>query len=869
MTLRPIKQSQFLKGINASAAYNAQPKGTVPRISNLVLTSRGALRSCDQNMGICTLGGAGPVTGAPPFLSVQFFQPAQNLRKILALQNTPTGALAAPGGLAASDGGAGGSLAASTTYYYVVTALDASGNETTASNEVNFVQGGTPHVVNLNWTAVPGAVAYNVYRSTSMGTEVLLTGFGLPTTTNSYADNGLNSPASMTYTVISITAQGHSVPPFAPYTTYTFLLATQPPVMTMPAFTIAGNSQSGFNGVWGAGGVVSGNYVTITIRNRNVNLIGTGGTLSVASGGAGISPPTVNGTQQLQLIDVSGLSYAIPANLIYTFPPGMIVPMPVFPIGSSGGSSNNVGGGTAVNPAGGNVVGQTCVIPDMVAFTAKLILALGNGYPPYETDGTSGGTLALANTFTGAFPGWVATTAYNVGDIVQPIVPNGFIYIAIQGGISGTSEPTFPTGPGQTVSDHTVIWRQDGSNGTPAPRGAAHAINHAGSLWLWNTFPSDSSDNLDGPSILKMSDANNANSWNPINVAYVGKDDGQQGMGLASFTIAETGIEPTGSLVLFKEFSTYQVIGVFGATDFEIEKAQTDLGCIAPRTIRFVPGFGIVRLSHLGVAVFDGVRDRLISEEIRPYLFGGQNDITQLDQSFIYMAKADVVAVPPMYVLAIPILGNGNNGSLTRLCCYDLVLKAWTIIDLPFAIEALRQLNIPGGLPLTVFGGWQDSMISRWQVGDQQGWQAWLDPTQSIHQGVTNAWSFRTPSAIGAEASDRVTYRRLVVRGLWQGTNTSGPGEPVIPTNSTGTLSFGITITTDRTLSLNTPARLILTPSGGVSDSSFELVCEIGRTGLDAYATVTGTQALGGAPMEIVEADWLAIARPIGALSRV
>ena len=269
--------------------------------------------------------------------------------------------------------------------------------------------------------------------------------------------------------------------------------------------------------------------------------------------------------------------------------------MPVFPVGSSGGSSSAPGGGTAVNPAAGNVSGATCVVPDMIPFVGLTILALGNGYPPYQTDGTTGATTALTNAFTGAFPSWVATTAYNVGDIIQPATPNGHVYKCIQSGISGTSTPTFPTGAGLTVSDHTAIWQENGSNATPAPRGAAHAINHAGSLWLWNTSPTNTSDNLDGPSVLKMSDSNNPNSWNPLNVAFVGKNDGQQGMGMASFTIAETGITPTASLVLFKEFSTYQVIGVFGATDFEIEKAQTDLGCIAPRTIKFVPGFGIVR----------------------------------------------------------------------------------------------------------------------------------------------------------------------------------------------------------------------------------------------------------------------------------
>jgi hypothetical protein len=222
-----------------------------------------------------------------------------------------------------------------------------------------------------------------------------------------------------------------------------------------------------------------------------------------------------------------------------------------------------------------------------------------------------------------------------------------------------------------------------------------------------------------------------------------------------------------------------------------------------------------------------------------------------------------------MYVSAIPVLGQGNDGRLVRLCCYDLVLKAWSIVDLPFAIETLRQLNIPGGVPMTIFGGWSDSMISRWQLGDQQGWQAWLDPNQAVTQGIHQMWNFRTPSALGAESTDRVTFRRLLVRGLWEGTNTAGPGEPLIPTDSTGTQSFAVSVTVDRASWRATPVRNLLTPSGAVKDSSFELVIDLGVTGLDAYATVSGTQNLGGAPVEVDECDWAAIPRPVGGLARV
>lgn len=879
MALKPIKQSQFLKGVNASVAYNSQPKGTVPRISNMVFTNRGAMRSADQNLGICTLNGAGPAAGEGPIVSTQFFQPTSSSRKVLSLQRDFDTPLAVPTSLTATLA-AGGTLTLGQPYYYEVTAIDGIGGETTTSNEVTATPSGGNRSISLAWTAVPGAFGYNVYRGTSTGTETRLVGAGLPASTNSYIDTGaatnaavsfalLASPNGASRTLVNTIGGRH-------YYLYSFTTTVTPTGFTNGTqVTTSGVLPADLNVVssFPSYPSLAGNTISFIVTSFFLmpNETGGGGTIAF---GAGVNPPLANTTQTLSLIDMSNLTYSKPTSVIKTFPTGQFPPIAGFPPGSVGGGFSGGSSGATNNPSCGGILGQSCPIPDMVPFVGMMMIILGNGLPPYQSDGTTGGTIPLANTFTGAFPGWVASTAYSVGDIIQPDTPNGHVYICIQGGISNTTiQPAFPTSQGQTVNDGSgssaIIWQEHGSNATPAPRGAAHAISHAGSLWLWNTYPTTTSDLLDGPSVLKMSDANQPNSWNPINTAFVGKDDGQQGMGMASFTIAESGIPPEGSLVLFKEFSTYQVIGVFGATDFAIQKAQTDLGCIAPRTIKFVPGFGIVRLTHLGVAVFDGVRDRLISEEIRPYLFGDIGDIQQMDFSWAYAAKGDVTAVPPMYVMAIPVLGGPGNGSLTRLCCFDLVLKAWSIIDLPFGIEALRQLLIPGGEPLTVFGGYSDAMLSRWQVGDQQGWQAWLDNSLQAHQGTPLTWNFRTPSALGAEASDRIMFRRLIVRGIWQGVLSMGAGQPPIAVNTTGTTAFSILMVIDKGAVPTGPARPIFTPTGGVADSSFELVTEIGRTGLDAYATVSGTQALNGSPVEIVECDWHAVARPIGALARV
>ncbi len=64
---------------------------------------------------------------------------------------------------------------------------------------------------------------------------------------------------------------------------------------------------------------------------------------------------------------------------------------------------------------------------------------------------------------------WSAGTAYVVGNVVQPQTPNGFVYTAITGGLSGPLfEPTFPTTVGLTVQDFEVTWQNTGEIGSSA-----------------------------------------------------------------------------------------------------------------------------------------------------------------------------------------------------------------------------------------------------------------------------------------------------------------------------------------------------------------------------------------------------------------
>lgn len=68
------------------------------------------------------------------------------------------------------------------------------------------------------------------------------------------------------------------------------------------------------------------------------------------------------------------------------------------------------------------------------------------------------GTDQITITPTNNLPAWAATTAYSLGDRVEPTTPNTYVYEVTTAGTSGGSEPTWPTVVGSTVVDGTVVW---------------------------------------------------------------------------------------------------------------------------------------------------------------------------------------------------------------------------------------------------------------------------------------------------------------------------------------------------------------------------------------------------------------------------
>ena len=839
MGVKPISFGPFIKGVDASTGVLTQPKGSVPRGSNLLLSKRGSLRTCDGSTIIDAYNGF-PTVGRGRALAEFFFAPSGVAGYYLRIMAALDQHLGAPLNLAGT-GVSGGSLVSGQAYYWVITALDGVGGETTVSNEFALTPSGGNLSVSLTWNKVPNAVAYNVYRGTTSGGEVLLSGVGLPATTNAYVDNGSATVGGGTLNVAVINWEGY---PGHPATIYYIELDEPVAVVVGGKAVYTAGTNSALNGTYTIESQISPRVLYLTGPSLSAYVESDNGTLFVG----GNTPPIVDTSQQTALYAMppaaEGISYS-DANIVA-----------LFPAAESSGTLQE-----GYSPSGG-VAGNVCVVPQMVQFTNQAVLALGNGFAPqvysdpngtptnpakivsisaisvdangvvtvttssshginttqgvganvviagvsntfYDTNGqgcsafvtiaipdsthvkvynpnaigqgaSSGGTLTVStipviSTFTPAYPVWTASVNYSVNSIIEPTTSNGYYYKAIQGGTSGTTEPTFPTRVGQQVVDGQIIWQNEGllNTAAPPPPGCADMAVYAGSLWMFNTWVSNTATGLDGPCSLRMSDVNDLQAWNPINQAFLDKDDGTEGMALGSFTIAAQGIPPEGCLCAFKRRAVYQIVGVFGADNFAIQRVQSDMGILAPRTLQFVPGFGLARLTYIGIAVFDGVNDRIVSTQVAPYLIGSNDpdnaDIVPMDPVWQTVCQSALTASPPMYCTAIPIAATpgASNGNLTRIMCFDLVLKAWGIVDLPFPISTMFGTVTFSTVSQTVLGSASDGTLQQWQANST----SWATAASGSLLSAQIAWLLRSPTNASKDAAERLYLRRVAIMG--------------------------------------------------------------------------------------------------------
>lgn len=843
MSFKPTSSGAFVRGVDASTGVLLQPRGSVPRASNFLLTKRGALTVCDGSQIVCAWNGV-PTAGRGKAMCEFLFAPIGVSRYYLRVMKVLDQHLGKPQHQVAVDNGGPGSLNGA--YRWTVTALDGAGGETdgNALGETGAVIA-AGHDALITWNVVPNAAGgYNVYRTNIFGFALLIATVPqvpLGTTLVSFIDTGL--------------PLGTQTPPATDNTQQTAMFIMSPssgPVAYGPLSQVAiwpadlpnldGGIQGGSGGHGGTGG-------------------GSVGTPGVTP--SGVYPPgNVSFLPQIvQFVNVAciALGNSYPPQVYHDLlgtpdNPAVKVAVTAISVDSYGVVTVTTGaphGLTAANvgaciilingvPAPYNGCFQVITVPAPNQVTVRNLAAIGAG-------ATSGGlmvvtTIPIFNTFTAQFDPWVAQTQYAVNSIAEPTVPNTFFYKVVSpqaGGQSGQSEPTWPLTIGGTVQDGTITWQNAGTTASaaPPPPGAAHISVYEGALWVYNTRSLNTTDGLDGPCVLRMSDVNQPNSWNPVNAAFLDKDDGFEGAGLQSFTITAQGIPPQGSLVATKLRALYQILGVFGSTNFTIQRISTDMGCLAPRTLQFVPGFGVGRLTHLGISIFDGVNDRLISPQVTPYLFPTNDpeltDITVADANWLPLAMGVMTANPAMYCVFIPI-GN-SNGALTRALCFDLVLKAWAIVDLPFPISATLQAQGLTSNPITLLGSFSDGTLQRWQAGDVQ----WATSSSGSSTPAPVAYMVRTPVVASKDPEQRIYVRRVIVIG------------------QSGAAPVGRMTITARVNGVAQPAQTVALPATG----RFAVQGAIGITSDLFDAIISGT-----GDITIDSFGWNIVPKPIGLL---
>lgn len=388
-------------------------------------------------------------------------------------------------------------------------------------------------------------------------------------------------------------------------------------------------------------------------------------------------------------------------------------------------------------------------------------LLIAPGYNQLLQSYTTGGGLVPINnsSFTGtapSYPAWTASTAYTFNTFISAVVSGTtYFFQATQGGTSGSSAPSWNTTYGSITVDNNIRWTNLGNGGLAPPLAAAYVFYHEGFIWVWGTSATYQADGINGPTTLWQSGLGDINYWNPQFSAFIGKGDGQTIEGGSVFAQAEAGILSTPQLVLFKSSDTYQIVGAFPSTA-SIVKVKTGVGCVAPDTIRFLPGLGIMRMSQYGPALFNGQDDIVdpLTDPIRPYLFGGRGDITPVDWMNMSTASAALVANPPGYWMIVPLAG--GNGTNVRGFFLDRILKAWMVMDFPASLgPAIYHEGDPvsghSAIGNTIALGASDGMLRQYFNG-----------ATTWDTGAAVAWSFRTPP-LGSPGVP-VFYRRLNLR---------------------------------------------------------------------------------------------------------
>jgi hypothetical protein len=220
-----------------------------------------------------------------------------------------------------------------------------------------------------------------------------------------------------------------------------------------------------------------------------------------------------------------------------------------------------------------------------------------------------------------------------------------------------------------------------------------------------------------------------------------------------------------------------------------------------------------------------------------------------------------------MYLCAMPLIGSA--GSITRIFCYDLVMKAWAVLDLPWEITSLSTVSVGEGYPLVLAGmtdttieplGAEYSARGGGRVGSRVGSRVGdssnlIGAIQRLQVGDPNwdqggaeqsavQWSFRSPEVFGEGGTQRLFYEQATITGY---------GSPAMVQSIIATLWLdGVQIG---------PQAIDLVPTG---DSTFTARVSIFLNGNRAHLDISGNN--GGAGGVIDSIDWAV--SPKSALAR-
>jgi hypothetical protein len=118
----------------------------------------------------------------------------------------------------------------------------------------------------------------------------------------------------------------------------------------------------------------------------------------------------------------------------------------------------------------------------------------------YTAGGAALGSITWATTAANSWTAYAVSTAYTVGQVRRPTTGNGFLYKCIVAGTSFSSEPTWPTTPGDVVTETGgVKWANIGTSisvwDAADPTWASSTITARGAV-VYENVGSAATDNL-------------------------------------------------------------------------------------------------------------------------------------------------------------------------------------------------------------------------------------------------------------------------------------------------------------------------------------------------------------------------------------